>query len=100
MNKVGVWDYIVEDQKGAGGVYVRCRKEWLGLRHLLEEGGLYEIKEVRLILNEHALSLALQSQSVLGLCEMCSVSEEGVGAVEVHYACALHVDTYDRFRLE
>jgi hypothetical protein len=47
-----------------------------------------EFKEVRLILNQHALSLALKFQTVLGLFEVCSVSEEGVEAVMVHYACA------------
>ena len=59
-----------------------------------------EFKEVRLVLDEHALSGALESQGILGLCKVCGVHEEVVGAVEVHYSGALNVYAYYGFGLE
>ena len=59
-----------------------------------------EFDEIRLVLDEHTLSSALESQSILGLREVCRVCEEVVGAVKVHHSCTLNVDAYDCFRLE
>ena len=59
-----------------------------------------EFDEVPLVLNEHALPCALESQGILGLCKVCGVGEEGVGAIQVHHSGALNVDTHDGFCLE
>ena len=59
-----------------------------------------EFDEVPLVLNKHALPCALESQSILGLCKVCRVGEEGVGAIQVHHSGALNVDSYDGFCLE
>ena len=59
-----------------------------------------EFYKVRLVLNEHALPCALESQGILGLCKVCGVGEEGVGAIQVHHSGALNVDSYDGFCLE
>ena len=36
-DEIGVRVDVAENQEGAGGAYIRCWEEWLGLRHLLEE---------------------------------------------------------------
>ena len=55
---------------------------------------------VRMVLDLHTLSSALESQSILGFCMVGGVREKVVGAIEVHHACALNVDTNVCFRLE
>ena len=59
-----------------------------------------EFDEVPLVLNEHALPCALEAQGILGLCKVCGVGEEGVGAIQVYHSGALNVDSYDGFCLE
>ena len=59
-----------------------------------------EYDEVRLVLDEHALSSTLESQSVLGLRKVCRIREEVVGAVRVCHSCALDIDAYNCFCLE
>ena len=59
-----------------------------------------EFYKVRLVLNEHALPCALESQGILGLCKVSGVCEEGVSAIQIHHSGALDVDVYDRLSLE
>ena len=59
-----------------------------------------EFDEVRLVLDEHALPCALESQGILGLRKVCGVREKVVGALRVCYSCALDVDAHDCFCLE
>ena len=59
-----------------------------------------EFDEVSLVLDEHALPCALKAQGILGLCKVCGVGEEGVGAIQVHHPGALYVDSHDGFSLE
>jgi hypothetical protein len=59
-----------------------------------------EFKEVRLVLDEHALSGALDTQGILGLRKVCGVREEYMRAVKVYYSSALNVDAYYCFCLE
>ena len=59
-----------------------------------------EFYKVRLVLDEHALSCALESQGILGLRKVCGVCEEGMGAIQIHHSGALDVDTHDGFCLE
>jgi hypothetical protein len=59
-----------------------------------------EFKKVRLALDEHALSGALEAQGVLGLRKVCGVREEDVGAVKVRYSSALDAYVYYGFSLE
>ena len=59
-----------------------------------------EFDEVPLVLNEHALPCALESQGILGLSKVCGVCEEGMGAIQIHHSGALDIDTQDGFCLE
>ena len=45
--------------------------------------------KVRLVLDEHALSCALESQGILGLRKVCGVRDEVVGAIRVRHSCLL-----------